>query len=256
MLLTIDIGNTNIVVAVFEGNNIRCTFRLSSKPVKTADEFYLLFSELLKVNGVALSSIKDAIISSVVPQLNFEIRKFLEKFISNKPVFVSEVLNQLDVKILLQNPAEVGSDRIVNAIAAYEKVKGSAIIIDFGTATTFDVINDNGDYLGGVIAPGVNLSLNALHKAAAKLPKIDIASPSKVVGDSTITAMRSGIFYGYKGMIEGIVNEIKTEKKQNFKVIATGGLARLFAKATDVIAEVDDDLTLEGLRLIHERIKN
>jgi type III pantothenate kinase len=254
ILLAIDIGNTNIVAAGFLGSEIKFKFRITSKPIKTADELDLLFTELLKKNDVKKEDIFDVIISSVVPALDFEVRKFLENNFKLQPKFISDYTEKLGIKIMLPNPAEVGSDRLVNAIAAYTKYKSSLIIIDFGTATTFDVVNANGDYLGGVIAGGVNLSLEALQNAAAKLPKIDIKAPEKVIGTSTISAMQSGIFFGYKGLIEGIISEIKNENPQNYKVIATGGLAGLFATATNLIEAVDDDLTLHGLNIIYNRL--
>jgi len=258
MLLVIDIGNTNISFAIFEKNKILYKWRLSTKGSKTADEYYLNICDFLELAKIKINQIDSAIISNVVPQSLFEIKAFFEKYLKITPLVVGEKSVKLPIQVKITNPNEVGADRIVNAVGALKISPTPIIIIDFGTATTFDVVDKNKNYIGGVIAPGVNLSLSSLHKTAAKLPQIEIAKPEKVIGKSTIEAMQSGIFYGYKGLIEELIKQITKElggEKKPF-VIATGGLGILFADASNLIDTYNEDLTIHGLKTIWEFNEN
>lgn len=254
MLLAIDAGNTNTVFAVFDGEKLKGSWRLSTDPQRTSDEHALNILKLLEISDVKPEEIKDVIIASVVPHSLFNLRSLCRKYFNVEPKVIGEGL-KLGINIILDRPSEVGADRLVNAIAAYEKYKRASIIIDFGTATTFDVINDKGDYLGGAISPGINLSLEALYKAAAKLPEVAIERPDKVIGSSTITAMQSGIYWGYVGLIEGIIERIKGEYRHDMETIATGGLSSIFVRATPLIHRHEPDLTILGLKIIYERNK-
>lgn len=255
MLLVIDCGNTNIVFAVYNGEDLVGHWRTATAGEKTADDYGVWLSQIMQRDGIAREAITAAIISSVVPNKNRALRSMCNDFFKIEARLIGDSDLDLGLKVLLQNPREVGDDRLVNAIAAYESHGGSLIIIDFGTATTFDVVDGEGSYAGGVIAPGINLSMEALHMAAALLPRIPVENPGEapVVGTSTVSAMRSGVFWGYIGLIEGLVARIRDEQGADLKVIATGGLAALFAKATPVINITDDDLTLRGLRAVHQR---
>ncbi len=252
MLLAIDAGNTNTVFAVFDKNKLKGQWRFITDPKRTADEHALGLITLMQMEGIKSSVIKDVIISSVVPRSLFSLKTLARQYFSCEPLVVGEDGLKVNIKIRVDKPSEVGADRIVNAVEAHKKFKKPAIILDFGTATTFDVINDKGDYLGGVIAPGINLSLDALQAAAAKLPDVAIRKPEKVIATSTIPAMQSGIYWGYVGLIEGICNGIKKEYNKNMIVIATGGLASLFSKATKVINYHEPDLTIYGLNTIFQ----
>lgn len=255
MLLVIDCGNTNIVFAVYNGDQLAGQWRTATVGEKTSDDYGVWLSQIMQRDGLSRDDIKAAIISSVVPNKNRALRGMCEDFFGVNARLIGDPDIDLGLKVLLQNPREVGDDRLVNAIAAYETYGGPLIIIDFGTATTFDVVDPEGSYAGGVIAPGINLSMEALHMAAALLPKIPVENPGKapVVGTSTISAMRSGVFWGYIGLIEGLVKRIQEERGGGLKVIATGGLAPLFSEATTVIEQTDDDLTLRGLLAVHQR---
>jgi type III pantothenate kinase len=242
MLLAIDAGNTNIVFAVFEGETLKGSWRASTDARRTADEYAVWFTQLLGLQAIAPADIDACIISCVVPDALFSLTSLAKRYFRAVPRIV-----------LLDRPEEVGADRLVNAVAAKLTTAPPLIVIDFGTATTFDVVDAEGQYAGGVIAPGINLSLEALSNAAARLPRVAIRQTPKVIGTSTILAMQSGIFWGYIGLIEGLVSRIQGEFGHKMKVVATGGLAPLFAGATGAIERVDSDLTLTGLRLIHER---
>lgn len=250
MLLAIDAGNTNTVFAVFSDGNLLGKWRISSQTDRTADEYGLCIMELMRMQGLDNKKISDVIISSVVPRMNFPLKIFARQYFKAEPLVVGDSNVKIGIKVLIERKSEVGADRLVNAAAAHKLYGKAAIIIDFGTATTFDVINENGDYYGGVIAPGINLSLDALKIAAAKLPDVAVERPAKVIGDSTVSAMQSGIYWGYVGLIEGIVTRIKEEFQSPMKVVATGGLAALYAKATNVIEHLEPDLTLYGLQEI------
>ena len=253
MLLTIDAGNTNVVFAIFDRGEkrLRAKWRVSTKADRTADEYFVWLDTLLKRDGIDPESVHGAIISTVVPQTLFNLRVLCEQYFRCRPMVVGE--NDVDLGLKV-NARDVGADRLVNAVAAHESYAGPLIVIDFGTATTFDVVAADGSYMGGIIAPGINLSLEALHMAAAKLPHIAIARPTgPVVGTDTLSAMQSGIYWGYVGLIEGLVERIADERGEEMAVIATGGLAPLFANATDVIQHVDRELTIRGLVSIYMR---
>jgi type III pantothenate kinase len=255
VLLAIDIGNTNLVFALCEGRSVRAQWRIRTDAHRTADEYAVWLFALMNREGLKLEQVKAAIISSVVPDANFAIKTLVRQYLSCEPHFVGNGDIGAGMKVLIDNPHELGADRFINAFAAWEKFKQALIVIDFGTATTFDVVSGAGDYLGGVIAPGINLSLEALKQAAAKLHGVAITHPASVIGRNTTAAMQSGIYYGYTGLIDGIVSRIKAERGEAMRVIATGGLAPLYAEATKIIDEVDADLTIRGLMLLHERSK-
>lgn len=253
-LLAIDAGNTNTVFAVCEGEEIRGHWRVATRTDRTADEYAAMISQLMALSGLTPEHIRDVIISSVVPQGLFALRMLARHYFKCEPMIVGQGVD-LGIQALVDRPAEVGADRLVNAVAGHVAYGGPLIVIDFGTATTFDVIDAEGNYRGGVIAPGVNLALEALHQAAASLPRIAVERPPGVIGKSTVPCMQSGIFWGYVGLIEGLVARIKQEFGSPIpvKVVATGGLAPLFESATDVIEHADGDLTIKGLREIHRR---
>lgn len=256
MLLAIDAGNTNIVFALHENDRIIHKWRISSANSRTADEYMVWLTQLLNFENLEISAITGAIIATVVPQTLFPLQLLCRRYFKCDALVVGSDNVKLDVKIKLPNPSEVGADRLVNAVAAQKRYGGPMIIIDFGTATTFDVIDNNGDYHGGVIAPGVNLSVEALSMAAAKLPRVAVEKPAKVIGNSTISAIQSGIFFGYVSMIEGMVKRISDEYGGPMKVLATGGLAPLFNEATDIIEYVDQELTTYGLFEIYSANTN
>lgn len=256
MLLAIDIGNTNVVFALCDGNNTTAQWRIRTDPHRTADEYAVWLFTLMQEENIDRAKVNGVILSSVVPDAIFELKTFARKYLKQEPLVLANG-EQVDcgMPIKLDNPKELGADRLINAYAAWAQHNQALIVVDFGTATTFDVVSGKGEYLGGVIAPGINLSLEALQHAAARLTGIAITHPQKVVGSSTTAAMQSGIYYGYAGLIEGIVSRIKDERKEDMKVIATGGLAPLYADATKAIDVVDQDLTIRGLRLIYQRQK-
>jgi type III pantothenate kinase len=249
MLLAIDAGNTNIVFAVHDGREIRGQFRASTKDSRTADEYYVWLTQLMQLEDLDPKSIEATIIASVVPPATFNLWRLCTKYFKRAPLVVGDAEVDLGIKINVDRPKSVGADRIVNAVAGFHDYGGDLILIDFGTATTFDIVGPE----GGVIAPGVNLSLEALHLAAAQLPRIAIERPQRIIGNDTIPAMQSGIFWGYIGLIEGLVKRIKAEYGKPMKVIGTGGLANLFRHSTVVIEKVDGDLTIRGLRYVYER---
>jgi type III pantothenate kinase len=253
MLLAIDAGNTNIVFAVFDGDHLRGEWRASTNVERTADELGVWLTQLLTIAGLTHTDIDAAIIASVVPAMVFNLKTLCRRYFRSEPLVVGDDGVDLGIGVLLDRPEEVGADRLVNAVAAHHDCKAPMIIIDFGTATTFDVVDGAGNYCGGAIAPGINLSLQALHMAAAKLPRVAIGRPKQVIGKATVPAMQSGIFWGYVSLIEGLVKRIKDEFGEDMLVLATGGLAPLFAEATKVIDKLDADLTLRGLLLIHRR---
>lgn len=253
MLLAIDIGNTNLVFALFDGNAVRAQWRIRTDAHRSADEYAVWLFTLMERAGVSEKNISAVIMASVVPDANFGVKSFVRQYLSLEPRLITTGEVDVGMPILLDNPRELGADRLINAFAAWSEHHSALIVIDFGTATTFDVVSAKGEYLGGVIAPGINLSLEALQRAAAKLHGIAITHPEMVIGKNTTNAMQSGIYYGYTGLIEGIVSRIKAERGEEMKVIATGGLAPLYAEATPMITQVDTDLTIRGLRLIHER---
>jgi type III pantothenate kinase len=252
MLLAIDCGNTNIVFAVFEGEEKRAQWRASTDTKRTADEYAVWLTQLMALERMTAADIKGAIIASVVPRANYGLTSLCKRYFKTDPLVVGDPGVDIGVPVRIDHPQQVGADRLVNAVAAHKTYGGPLILIDFGTATTFDVIGEDGGYEGGVIAPGVNESLEALSLAAAKLPRIAIEGPpQRVVGSGTVSAMQSGAYWGYVGLIEGLVARIKAEDGRSLKVIATGGLATLFANATNVIDQVDPDVTLRGLLTLY-----
>src|SRR5262245_43815754 len=253
MLLAIDAGNTNIVFAVTDGADIRAQFRASTKDSRTADEYYVWLAQLMQLEGIDPKQIEAAIIACVVPQALFNLRRLCSKYFKHTALVVGEPEVDLGIAVNTDRPRAVGADRIVNAVAAHRDYGGDLIIIDFGTATTFDIVSAAGAYEGGIIAPGVNLSMEALHLAAAQLPRIAIDRPQMIIGKDTVPAMQSGIFWGYIALVEGLVKRIKAEYGKPMKVIGTGGLAHLFRHSTSAIENVDHDLTIRGLRYIYER---
>ena len=256
MLLAIDSGNTNIVFAIFDDDGVvRGEWRSSSGTDRTADEFGVWLIQLMALEGLDREAVTDAIIATVVPANLFDLKTLCRKYFRCEPLVVGEDGVDIGLTVIIDRPEEVGADRLVNTVAAHDRYGGPLIVVDFGTATTFDIIDDDGNYIGGVIAPGINLSLEALHMAAAKLPRVAIGRPERVIGKGTTEAMQSGIFWGYVSMIEGMVARIRGEYGSAMDVIATGGLATLFTDATAVIRGADPDLTLRGLLIIHTRNK-
>lgn len=253
MLLAIDAGNTNIVFALFRGEALAGQWRISTDARRTADEYGVWLLTLLNHEGIPAKDVHDAILSSVVPGANFELKRLVSRYFHCNLKIVGEDV-RVAMPVELDAPREIGADRLVNAFAAWQREKRALVVVDFGTATTFDVVDRKGAYIGGVIAPGVNLSLDALQKAAARLPHVGIAAPERVIGKNTVSAMQSGIYYGYIGLIEGITARIAESLGEHVKVIATGGLAALYAKSASVIDQVLPDLTLEGLQLIHHAL--
>ncbi|AFK53801.1 MAG: type III pantothenate kinase [Tistrella sp.] len=251
MLLTIDVGNTNTVFAVHDGDGWRGQWRASTDGRRTADEYAVWLLQLFALEGLTVDDVHAVIISSVVPQTKFSLRQLCLKYFRSEPMMIGDPEVNLGLRIDMDRPREVGADRLVNAIAAHKIYGGDLIVIDFGTATTFDVVGADGSYQGGVIAPGINLSLEALHRAAAKLPRIAVERTEKVIGKDTVPAMQAGVFWGYVGLIEGLVRRIVDEYGKPMTVIATGGLAPIFFNATDAIQHADPDITLVGLLEIH-----
>jgi len=252
MLLAIEQGNTNTLFAVHDGQNWIAQWRAATETTKTADEYAVWLFQLLAMNGLDFKAIDDCIISSVVPQSLFNLRKLVQRYFNKTPYVIGENTH-LGIEIRIDKPREAGADRLVNAVGGHIRYNGPLIIIDSGTATTLDVIAADGAWEGGVIAPGINLSMQALHQAAAKLPRVAIERPARIIGKDTVTAMQSGIFWGYVGLIEYLVNAIEAEYGQKMCVIATGGVASLFEGATDRIDHFDHDLTLRGLLEIYKR---
>ena len=253
MLLAIDVGNTNTVFAVFEGEAIRGQWRAATDAQRTADEHAVWFGQLMARHALKLDDIDHVVLSSVVPQCLSALKMLCEQYCGCVPLVVGDPGVELGIAVHVAQPGEVGADRLVNAVGAQKHYDGPMIIIDFGTATTFDAINEDGSYEGGIIAPGINLSLESLHQAAAQLPRIAVIRPESVIAKSTVPAMQSGIYWGYIGLIEGIVQRMKEEYGSPMTVVATGGLADLFSDGTPVIEHCDPDLTIRGLLEIFSR---
>ena len=252
MLLVVDAGNTNVVFAVHDGAEWRGTWRIATDPQRTSDEYAVWLVALLGLSGLKRGDVHAAVIGTVVPAALYHLRRLCRDWFEAEPLIARSNLDWgFDIRV--DNPAEVGADRLLNSLAAHQAHRGPLIVVDFGTATTFDVVAGDGAYVGGVIAPGINLSLEALHTAAARLPRIGIGRPQAVIGRGTVPAMQSGIYWGYVALVEGLVTRIRAEFDHPLRVVATGGLAPLLAEGTLIIDVIDPDLTLDGLRLLAQR---
>jgi type III pantothenate kinase len=254
VLLAVDIGNTNITIGVFNGSKLKATWRVATGVHRMPDEYASLMLHLFEHEGIAVSQITDAILCSVVPPVAGVFEEMCRRYLKVTPVLVEAGI-KTGVRISMDNPREVGADRIVNAVAAHQLYGGAVIVIDLGTATTFDAVSKEGDYLGGAIAPGIAIATEALFSRTAVLPRVELTHPNRAIGRNTVAAMQSGIVFGYAGLIEGIVIRIKQELGDKAKVVATGGYAELLARETPAIDEVNPDLTLIGLRLIYDMNK-
>lgn len=258
MILVVDVGNTNIVIGLYRNNKLVVDWRLSTDLKRTADEFGIQVIQLFVSQGISHDEVEGVIISSVVPSIMYSLEHMIIKYFNIKPIVVGPGV-KTGINIKYDNPKEVGADRIVNAVAAHENYKRSLIIIDFGTATTYCAVRENGDYLGGAICPGIKISADALYEKAAKLPRVELIKPGSVICKNTISSMQAGIIYGYIGQVDYIVSKMKKEMKNIGEkspiVIATGGLAKLIAEESKTIDKVDATLTLDGLRIIYEKNK-
>ena len=264
MLLVLDVGNTNTVLGVFakatkgEGalsphyEHIVANWRVATIATQTVDEYGVLFRNLFAMEKIEVNGIGGIVISSVVPPLDSTLRQVCERYFSTKPLFIEPGV-KTGMPVLYDNPAEVGADRIVNSVAAFDKFGGPCIVVDFGTATTFDCVSAKGEYLGGVICPGIGISADALFEKTARLPRVDIRQPARVIGSTTVGSLQSGLYYGYLGLVDGILERLRGEMGKEATVVATGGLAGLIGTGSKYIKHVDDLLTLDGLRLIWER---
>lgn len=252
MLLAVDVGNTHTVIGLYDGPRLVHDFRIESSKGRTVDEYHVLLANLVELAGVKRSDITASILASVVPSLGDIIVEAVDRAFDQDMLVVGPGI-KTGMPILYENPKEVGADRIVNAVAAFERIKGACIVVDFGTATTFDCVSAKGEYLGGAITPGVEISATALFSRAAKLPRVDIKRPERAIGRNTVTSMQSGIVFGYVALVDGLVRKIRGEMGVECPVIATGGLSLLIGPESETIGEVIEDLTLEGLRILYER---
>ncbi len=250
MLLAIDCGNTNTVFSIWDGERFHATWRIATDWKRTADEYYVWLSSLMLMRKVEVT-IDAVIISSTVPRVVFNLRVLADRYFNCRPLVVGKPDCRLPVNPRVDEGTQVGPDRLVNTVGAFDRHGGNLIVVDFGTATTFDVVEDDGAYVGGIIAPGVNTSLEALHNAAAALPHVDVSKPQRVVGTNTVACMQSGIFWGYIGLVREICARIKAERGRPMLIIGTGGLASLFAQGDVLFDRVEDDLTMHGLTVIH-----
>ncbi|SHK36192.1 type III pantothenate kinase [Tepidibacter formicigenes] len=253
MLLVFDVGNTNTVLGVYEGKNLINHWRISTDKDKTSDEYGMLINDLFKYEELNIKNVKDVIISSVVPNVMHSLENFSRKYCKREPLVVGPGI-KTGMNIKYDNPKQVGADRIVNAVAGYEKYGAPLILVDFGTATTFCALSEKGEYLGGTISPGIKISSEALFQKASKLPRVELTKPGMAICKNTVSSMQSGIIYGYAGLVDNIVDMMKSElKNKDTKVVATGGLANLIASESKSIDYVDKFLTLDGLRIIYDR---
>jgi len=252
MLLCIDTGNTNTVFAIWDGSSFIGTWRASTEHQRTADQYFVWLTTLMQATGLKDVTIDDVVISSTVPRVVFNLRVLCDRYFNCRPLVVGKPECLLPVPYRVDEGVKPGPDRLANAAGAFDRYGGNAVVVDFGTATNFDVVAEDGAYVGGVIAPGVNLSLEALASGTAALPHVDISQPEKVIGTNTVGAIQSGVFWGYSGLIEGLVARIQKEYGRKLTVIATGGLAPLFAQGDIEFDHIDDDLTIHGLTVIHD----
>lgn len=253
MLLAIDAGNTNIVFALYDGDKMRAQWRAVTQVARTADEYAVWLSQLLALEGLSFADLDAAIIATVVPAVLFDLRDMCRKYLKTEPLRVGDPALDLGPKPRVDRPETVGADRLCNTVAAHDRYKGAVIVVDFGTATNFDIVSEDGAFDGSVIAPGANLSIEALHQAAALLPRVAISRAQKVIGRDTAGSMQSGVYWGYVGLITGLINGIKAEYGKPMTVVATGGLSHLFRPDIPAIDHIDPDLTMRGLMLIHAR---
>jgi type III pantothenate kinase len=252
MLLAVDIGNTNTVFGLFVGEELRFDWRAETRVERTVDEYATFFNGLFQLAGLRFPDVTAAIISSVVPPATAPIERFFSRYLSLTPLLVGPGI-KTGMPILYENPREVGADRIVNAVAAHAKYPQGAIVVDFGTATTFDVVTDRGEYAGGIIAPGVMVAADALFRSTAKLPRVEITRPRSAIGRNTVASMQAGLIFGFAGLVDALVDRIRAEVKFIPHVIATGGMAALIAADAKAIEDCDELLTLRGLQILHER---
>jgi type III pantothenate kinase len=253
MLLAIDAGNTNIVFAIYDGEKIAAQWRTVTQVSRSCDEYAVWLAQLLALKGLSFADLAEAIIATVVPASLFDLRALCRTYLKCEPLIVGDPALDLGIKANVERPHAVGADRLCNTVAAHHRYQGAVIVVDFGTATNFDIVAENGDFDGSVIAPGANLSIEALHQAAALLPRVAIHRARTVIGRDTTPAMQSGVYWGYVGLIEGLIARIKAEYAKPMTVVATGGLAHLFRPDIPAIDHIDPDLTIRGLMLIHAR---
>ena len=255
MIFVIDVGNTNMTMGVFCGEKLAATFRIMTKTPRTSDEYGIMITQLLKNNGIEISDIEGAIIASVVPDVMHSLTSSIIRYLHTKPLIVGPGVKS-GIKVATEDPRGIGADRIVDAVAAYVKYGGPVLVLDFGTATTYDLITEDGCFVAGITSPGIEISAKALWQDAAKLPKIAIEKPASILAKETITSMQAGLVYGYIGQVEYIIRKVKEESGiENLKVVATGGLGKIIADETDMIDVYDTQLTLTGLRIIFEKTK-